>query len=60
MALDDFVISKLDGIRRSFNEMTERLADPDVISNPNLSREVSEVGWLNPLPCRWIMPTGRR
>nr|AMK98475.1 plastid peptide chain release factor 1 [Trachydiscus minutus] len=42
MALDDFVVNKLDGILRAFTEMTERLADPDVINNPNLSREINQ------------------
>jgi len=30
----------LDGIRRSYNALTERLADPDVINDPNLLRQV--------------------
>ena len=30
MALDAFLVQKLDSIRRTFNALTERLADPDV------------------------------
>jgi len=32
--------SRLDNIRRSYNALTERLADPDVISDSNLLRKV--------------------
>ena len=40
MALDDAMKSRLDGIRRSFQALTERLGDPDVISDSNLLRKV--------------------
>ncbi|KAL7543138.1 hypothetical protein ACHAXR_012434 [Thalassiosira sp. AJA248-18] len=32
--------TRLDGIRRSYQALTERLADPDVIANSNLLRQV--------------------
>lgn len=41
-ALDDFVLDQLSGIDRTFNELTERLGDPDVLSNPKLIMEVSQ------------------
>lgn len=40
MALDDAMKSRLEGIRRSFQALTERLGDPDVISDSNLLRKV--------------------
>ena len=40
MALDSAMKSRLDGISRSYSALTERLADPDVISNSNLLRQV--------------------
>lgn len=40
MALDDGMKSRLEGIRRSYKALTERLGDPDVISDPNLLRKV--------------------
>lgn len=40
MALDDAMKSRLDGIRRSYQALTERLADPDVIADSNLLRKV--------------------
>ena len=33
MVLDDFLASKLDGMKRSFDALTERLADPDLVNN---------------------------
>ncbi|CAN0168628.1 unnamed protein product [Scytosiphon promiscuus] len=42
MALDDFVLDQLSGIDRTFNELTERLGDPDVLANPKLLMEVSQ------------------
>eukprot|EP00903_Cladosiphon_okamuranus_P009975 g9461.t1 len=42
MALDDFVLDQLSGIDRTFNELTERLGDPDVLANPKLIMEVSQ------------------
>lgn len=41
-ALDDFVLDQLSGIDRTFKELTERLGDPDVLSNPKLIMEVSQ------------------
>lgn len=38
--LDDAMKARLDGIRRSYQALTERLADPDVIGNSNLLRQV--------------------
>ena len=40
MALDDQMLSRLEGIRRSYQALTERLADPDVIADSNLLRQV--------------------
>lgn len=40
MSLDDAMKSRLDGIRRSYQALTERLADPDVIANSNLLRQI--------------------
>jgi len=43
MAMDDFLTRKLDGIKRTFDALTERLADPDVANDRKqmlvLSRE---------------------
>uniref|UniRef100_A0A7R9VQ17 Prokaryotic-type class I peptide chain release factors domain-containing protein n=1 Tax=Pseudictyota dubia TaxID=2749911 RepID=A0A7R9VQ17_9STRA len=40
MALDEQMEGRLDGIRRSYQALTERLADPDVIADSNLLRKV--------------------
>lgn len=40
MALDEAMMSRLDNIRRSYQALTERLADPDVIGDSNLLRQV--------------------
>lgn len=40
MVLDDQMMGRLDGIRRSYQALTERLADPDVIGDSNLLRQV--------------------
>ncbi|KAL7479017.1 hypothetical protein ACHAW6_004768 [Cyclotella cf. meneghiniana] len=40
MVLDTAMKSRLDGIRRSYLTLTERLADPDVIADSNLLRQV--------------------
>ena len=40
MAIDDAMAERLNGIRRSYNALTERLADPDVINDSNLLRKV--------------------
>jgi hypothetical protein len=39
-AIDPKMMERLDGIRRSYNALTERLADPDVIGDSNLLRQV--------------------
>lgn len=39
-AIDEKMMERLDGIRRSYNALTERLADPDVIGDSNLLRKV--------------------
>lgn len=39
-AIDEKMMERLDGIRRSYNALTERLADPDVIGDSNLLRQV--------------------
>jgi hypothetical protein len=41
MALDDSMKQRLEGIRRGYRALTERLGDPDVINDPNLLRKVS-------------------
>ncbi len=47
MALDSFIINKLESIKRTFNALTERLADPDVARDRKhllmLSRERSSL-----------------
>ena len=40
MVLDAAMESRLDGIRRSYKAMTERLGDPDVLADSNLLRKV--------------------
>ena len=40
MALDGAMMSRLENIRRSYNALTERLGDPDVISDSNLLQKV--------------------
>uniref|UniRef100_A0A7S2SLA2 Prokaryotic-type class I peptide chain release factors domain-containing protein n=1 Tax=Eucampia antarctica TaxID=49252 RepID=A0A7S2SLA2_9STRA len=40
MAMDDAMISRLDGIKRSYDALTERLGDPDVISDSNLLMKI--------------------
>jgi len=40
MAMDSNMVGRLDGIRRSYQSLTERLADPDVIGDANLLRKV--------------------
>jgi len=40
MLMDDGMESRLENIRRSYQALTERLADPDVIRDPNLLRQV--------------------
>lgn len=40
MALDDSMMERLEGIRRSYQALTERLADPDVIADSSLLRQV--------------------
>lgn len=40
MAIDDSMIGRLDGIRRSYQAMTERLGDPDVLEDSKLLQKV--------------------
>ena len=40
MAMDGAMINRLDGIKRSYQALTERLADPDVIADSNLLMKV--------------------
>jgi hypothetical protein len=40
MALDDSMIGRLDGIRRSFQALTERLGDPDVLGDSKLLKKI--------------------
>jgi len=40
MVIDSDMESRLEGIKRSFQALTERLADPDVIADSNLLRQV--------------------
>lgn len=40
MALDANMVSRLESMRRSYQALTERLADPDVLENSNLLRQV--------------------
>jgi len=40
MAIDDSVIERLAGIKRSYQALTERLADPDVLADSNLLMKV--------------------
>lgn len=40
--MDDFLLDQLTSIDRTFNELTERLGDPDVLSNPKLIMDVSK------------------
>lgn len=39
-AMDEGMASRLDGIRRSYNALTERLGDPDVIGDSKLLQKV--------------------
>jgi len=40
MVLDSAMKSRLEGINRSYQALTERLADPDVIADSNLLMQV--------------------
>lgn len=42
MAMDSFMVTRLDEIRGSFDELTARLADPDVISDNKLLMRISK------------------
>jgi peptide chain release factor 1 len=42
MALDPQMENRLDGIRRSYKALTERLGDPDVINDPNMLKKIME------------------
>jgi peptide chain release factor 1 len=41
MALDPFVLEKLQNIRRNFEALTERLADPDIANDRSLMLKLS-------------------
>ena len=40
MVIDEAMTGRLEGIRRSYQAMTERLGDPDVVNDSNLLRKV--------------------
>mmetsp|Transcript_29114 Transcript_29114/g.32671 ORF Transcript_29114/g.32671 Transcript_29114/m.32671 type:complete len:414 (+) Transcript_29114:134-1375(+) len=40
MVLDESMTGRLDGIKRSYNALTERLGDPDVLENSKLLQQV--------------------
>lgn len=40
MAIDESMIGRLDGIRRSYQALTERLGDPDVLNDSKLLQRV--------------------
>lgn len=40
MAMDQPMVDRLTGIKRSYNALTERLGDPDVIANSNLLMKI--------------------
>ena len=40
MAMDEAMINRLQGIKRSYLSLTERLGDPDVLSDSNLLMKV--------------------
>ena len=40
MALDDAMLERLNGINRSYQAMTERLGDPDVIADSQLLMKI--------------------
>lgn len=42
MAMDDSMRGRLDNIKRSYQALTERLADPDVIADSNLLMKVRD------------------
>ena len=42
MALDSFMLNRLDEIRGTFEELTERLADPDVLSDSAMMMRISK------------------
>ena len=44
MVLDSAMKNRLVGIRRSYLTLTERLGDPDIISNSNILRQVMKDG----------------
>lgn len=47
MAIDPFVQKKLDSIKRTYHELTERLADPDVVANPKQLMQVKHTIWYS-------------
>jgi len=40
MVVDDAMKGRLDGIKRSYQALTERLGDPDVVNDSNLLRKI--------------------
>jgi hypothetical protein len=42
VGMNSFMEERLTSIQRTFNELTERLADPDITSNPKAMREASQ------------------
>ncbi len=40
MVMDEAMMNRLDGIKRSYQALTERLGDPDVIADSNLLMKV--------------------
>ena len=41
MAMDSFMVNRLEAFKATFDELTERLADPEVIGNPDLLMSIS-------------------
>jgi peptide chain release factor 1 len=41
-ALDSFMVGRLDDMRRTFDELTARLADPDVLEDPQKMIQISQ------------------
>jgi len=40
--MDEKVLQRLDSMERTYNELTERMADPDVLSDPNKMRQLTK------------------
>ena len=41
-ALDSFMVGRLDDMRGTFDELTARLADPDVLDDPDKMLQISK------------------